>query len=150
MDAYVVIGDANSFKSSTVRALTGCRIRGVRELVQRGVVMNTFVQLSSLQEGSNWKSPKDFVREVRQSRANSVIVALRGLQHRRRPDANVYLDEFVRAGWNIKGVALLHCPSFNLTASVPPGALFRFPSGGQPHYYANELAARVRKKFGWA
>ena len=149
MDAYVVIGDANSFKSSTVRALTGCRVRGPRELVQRGVVMNTFVQLSSLQEGSNWKPPKEFIRDVRRSGANSVIVPLRGLQHRRRPDANDYLAEFIKAGWNIKGVALLHCPNFNLMAPVPHAARFSFPSGGTPHYYANELAAKVRKKFRW-
>ena len=150
MDAYVVIGDANSFKSSTVRALTGCRVRGLRELVQGGVVMNTFVQLSSLQEGSNWKPPKDFVREVRQSRAKSVIVPLRGLSHRGRPDANIYLDAFVNAGWNIKGIALLHCPKFSLVAAVPHAALCPFPSRGAPHHYANELAAQVRTTFGWA
>lgn len=50
MDAYIVIGGADSFKSSTVRSLTGCRVRGVRELVHGGIVMDTFVQISSLQE----------------------------------------------------------------------------------------------------
>ncbi len=150
MDAYIVIGDANSFKSSTVRALTGCRVRGVRALVQRGVVMQTYVQLSSLQEGNRFLKPLDFIREVRKSGANAAIFPLRALRHRGRPDANEYLHEFVKAGWNIKGVAVLYSPDFQLTVPLSRASVFDLPSEGDPHYYANVLASKIRTKFKWA
>ncbi|CAD15629.1 hypothetical protein [Ralstonia pseudosolanacearum] len=149
MDAYIVIGDANSFKSSTVRSLTGCRIRGVRDFVQGKIVMSTFVQLSSLQEGPNYIAPREFIREVNKSGARSTIFPLRASPHRGRSDANVYIQEFVKAGWKIKGVAILHSPNFQLIARLPASCIFHYHPGSDPLYYANQLASQVRKDFGW-
>ncbi|BAP28120.1 hypothetical protein MAFF211471_03810 [Ralstonia solanacearum] len=149
MDAYIVIGGADSFKSSTVRSLTGCRVRGVRELVHGGIVMDTFVQISSLQEKRPSIAPLDFIKEVRKSGARSVILPLRALAIKPKPDANSYIREFVKYGWNIKGVAILNSPNFQLTVPLPANSVFRYPPGINPLYYANQLASQVRKDFGW-
>lgn len=150
MDAYIVIGDADSFKSSTVRSLTGCRVRGVRDLVRGGVVLPTYVQLSSLQEGDSPIQPRDFIKTVHKARAKAAIFPLRARQHRGRPDANAYIQEFIKAGWNMKGIALLHSPGFQLAVpTLPKAAVFIYPSKGHPHYFANDLASEVRRDFGW-
>lgn len=150
MDAYIVIGDADSFKSSTVRSLTGCRVRGVRNLVRGGVVLPTYVQLSSLQEGSLPIQPRDFIATVSNARAKAAIFPLRANPHLGRPDANAYIQEFIKAGWKMKGIALLHSPGFQLTVpKVPKAAVFSYPSAGSPHYFANDLASKVRQDFGW-
>lgn len=149
MDAYIIVGDANSFKSSTVRSLTGCRVRGLRDLVQSNVVMKTYVRLSSLQEGGSPIDPHDFVREVQKSGAQSVIFPLRAMSHRKRLDANAYISECIKAGWNIKGIAILDSPNFQLTAAPPGNRVFKYAGGGVPLYYANHIAAQVRRDFGW-
>ncbi|WP_197337936.1 hypothetical protein [Ralstonia solanacearum] len=110
----------------------------------------TYVQLSSLQEGSSPIQPRDFIKTVHGAGAKAAIFPLRALQHRGRLDANAYVWEFIKAGWKIKGIALLHSRGFELTVpQVPQAAVFNYPSEGSPHYFANDLASRVRKAFGW-
>lgn len=150
MDAYVIIGDANSFKSSTVRSLTGCRVRGVREILHPGGgVVETFVQISSLQEGNNPITSNAFIQEVGQSGAKAVIFPLRALMHRGRADANSYIQDFINSGWQVIRVAVLHSPGFTLTVPLSPGVVDSYPAGLTPRYYANELASQVRQNFGW-
>ncbi|MDC6286803.1 hypothetical protein ACQCQP_24800 [Ralstonia pseudosolanacearum] len=111
--------------------------------------MDTFVQISSLQEKSPSIAPRDFIKEVEKSGARSVIFPLRALPKNGQPDANGYIREFVKFGWNIKGVAILNSPNFQLMVKLPESNVFHYQPGSNPLYYANQLASQVRKDFGW-
>ena len=150
MDAYVVIGGPKSLKSSVIRCLTGCRICGPREFkMVGGAVRNTYVQISSLQEGRPGMTARQFVSRVTRYKTAAVILTLRVRAHRAHPDADSYLAHFINvAGWRIAGVALLNENTNTLLTPLPRGivSVYTFTPSAP---VVNQLAAQVRKKFRW-
>ena len=146
IEVYLVIGEQNSGKSSTISALTG-----VRKLEPKWRMLyvagasneHTFVHPRSLQEYP--KTPSDFVKEVRAAKVKKVIVALR--EHRRGvkyPDAQGYADHFEKkAKWIIVAQASLNGASPVTTRLVGPIAKVK----GHPRA-TNETAADIRKIWG--
>jgi hypothetical protein len=149
MNAYVIVGDDDSFKSSTIRSLTGCRIRGPRKFNISGKITETFVQLSSLSEVNNLITPANFIEEVEAKDVEACIFPLRAMMYRGRPDANSYLNLFIAHGWNIKGLAVLHSPGFTLKVTSTPTNISLYPTINNPKYYSNEIASKVRSQFLW-
>lgn len=129
MDAYVIIGENDSGKSSVTRCLTGSgsgKIRN-RPIAKRcHTIINVYVHLSSLQEDyKRIKNPADFVRQVNRENCDAVLFSLwphgRGGGNKR-PDADTYLRHFVDvAGWKIVKVACLGS-SIDITATLSNGA----------------------------
>ena len=109
---FIVIGKSGSRKSSTIRALTGIgnkrRVLQIRTSDKKTI--NVFVCHTSLQEVK--MTPEYFVEEVENHEDNpeSVLVALRNnaSQNRKYPNAEEYISYFIKAGWQIAGVASLH------------------------------------------
>lgn len=138
---WAVIGNTNTHKTSTIRALTG--VRGVEESwhvqYNPGGNVTTYVHPPGLQEIR--VSPKRFVEKVNKAGARRVIVALRHKASRGHPNAVDYLVFFRREGWDIAGHAVLGA-----------GALLRGFGKGIPIAKAkdtpsNGIAARLR--LGW-
>jgi hypothetical protein len=136
------VGDANTRKTSTIRALTGVgRIQRHWDISyeERGPAP-TYVHPPGLQEIDI--SPEDFVRQVDGAAVEHVIVALRYDQTRGYPDAAEYFRAFRRAGWNVAGHAVLGrdtaLPGFGQGIAVP----------NAPTLPPNEIADQLRAAWG--
>jgi hypothetical protein len=111
MDAYIVIGNANTRKASVVRSLTGCFNRSVREILplDAATPMRLYARVGSLQDTRT--APADFVDEVARSRCLAVLCCLspnsRPDEPGVYPDAQAYLDHFTAAGWKLRSIAVL-------------------------------------------
>lgn len=149
MDAYVVIGGKRSYKSSTIRSLSGSRIFGVRPYaIPPKKITPVFVYLSSLQEGDGIQ-PADFERLVKATDATACLFPLHPQGRGKFPDADAYLKYFIGKGWRIRRVAILNSTTSPLhTTALAPGSVRLFPPGPPP-IAVNQLAADVRSHFGW-
>ena len=111
MDAYVLIGNANTRKASVVRSLTGCFNRSVRDILplDANAAVRLYARVGSLQDTRT--RPADFVNEVARARCNGVLCCLspnaRPDEPSLYPDAQAYLDHFRAAGWRLCSIAVL-------------------------------------------
>lgn len=146
MNAYVIIGDANTRKSSILRCLTGCFNRSDRDiLLSSGRQIRVYARVSSLQESKT--TPQDFLKEVRLRGCSDVVFCLwpdaNPKAPGRFPDSDSYIKFFRQAGWVFKGAAILG------NTRIAPGVknVCRVPSvRTQP---INVSAQLVRTQFGW-
>lgn len=146
MEAYVIIGDANTRKSSVLRSLTGCFNRSNRDIaIATGSILQIYARVSSLQESET--TPSDFIAEVSGTGQKSVVFCLWQLPNPKDPllypDANSYIAALSAVGWKFHAAAVLG--SASLACSVPNTAHFRNVLA-QP---INVSAQLVRAHFGW-
>src|SRR5262245_50581674 len=120
VNVYAVIGGGDTRKSSSVRALTGVGQRKAVAVATVTGAMQTFVQISALQESEI--SPGDFVHDMNSGGHQNILVTLRdaplhkGGAHY--PSGSDYIQEFIRAGWNIHQVVVLG--AHHLSYALPP------------------------------
>lgn len=146
MDAYILIGNANTRKTSVTRSLTGCFNRSVREIqLQSGKPVRFYARVGALQ---NTRTTLDeFTQEVQRSRCDAVLFSLLpNAVHTDLmdyPDAQAYVAGLRERGWRIKGVAVLG----------QDGGGVRAPNLRQyvqaPAAPVNLTARDVRAQFGW-
>jgi len=111
MDAYILIGNANTRKASVLRSLTGCFNRSVRDILplDATVPLRLYARVGSLQDART--RPTDFVDEVAKARCNAVLCCLspnaRAEEPSLYPGAQAYLDQFKAAGWQVRSIAVL-------------------------------------------
>jgi hypothetical protein len=111
MDAYVLIGNANTRKASVLRSLTGCFNRSVREILplDAAAPMRLYARVGSLQDTRT--TPAGFVNEAARTRCTAVLCCLspnaRPDGPSLYPDAQAYLDHFRAAGWQLRSIAVL-------------------------------------------
>lgn len=144
MDAYVIIGEPNTRKSSVMRSLTGCFNRSIRDIrLLSGQQIQIYARVSSVQESKT--TIQDFINEVRLTQCGHVMLCLwadaNPYNRASFPDALAYLSAFHAAGWNIVKVAVLG----NAQAIYPNQAVFR----GSQLDPINVTAHAVRLHFGW-
>ena len=146
MDAYILIGNANTRKTSVIRSLTGCFNRSVRDVqLQSGRPVRFYARVGALQ---NTRTTLDeFVQEVNRSRCDAVVFSLLPTAVQTDlmdyPDAQAYVAGLRERGWRIKGVAVLG----------QDGGGVRAPNLRQyvqaPSAPVNLTARDVRAQFGW-
>ena len=106
LDIYILAGITNTGKSCTVRNITNRPRQCVMDIT---INLKIYCKVQSLQEAK--KSPKDFIELVRKKylpkNISAVLVPLRTDITRNMPEADFYIDEFKKCGWNIKYVAEL-------------------------------------------
>jgi len=135
-----VIGEANTRKSSTIRALTGAgkSRQSNWNVTYTNGMHSTYVQLHGLQEAG--RTEHQFITDVQKAGANYVITALRarGRMHGTTffNDAATYLVAFQNAGWTILPIAELVC-----IGRQPESTLATYNSRLPPIHAANTLAA---------
>lgn len=147
MDAYILIGNANTRKTSVVRSLTGCFNRSVRDIqLQSGKRPQRFyARVGTLQLTRT--SVEEFVQEVNRARCEAVVFCLSPTAHKtdleEYPDAQAYVSALRERGWRIKGVAVLGQDGGGVRATN----LRQYTQA--PTAPVNVTARDVRAQFGW-
>jgi len=148
MDAYLIIGNPNTRKSTLVRSLTGCFNRSVRDILPVGgkAAFRLYARVGSLQDTRT--TPEAFVAEVARTRCAAVLCCLAPSAHPNDPglypDAQAYVAQFKAQGWRIRSVVVLgqngggvRTPNLLQLAQAPTAPI-------------NVTAHAVRTHFGWA
>jgi hypothetical protein len=147
MDAYILIGNANTRKTSVVRSLTGCFNRSVREIQLQGSQrpQRFYARVGTLQVTRT--TIDEFLQEVSRSRCEAVVFCLSPTAHNTDketfPDAQTYVAALRERGWRIKGVAVLGQDGGGVRA---PNLRQYILAPTQP---INVTARDVRAQFGW-
>jgi len=144
-DIFIILGDRNTRKSATIRALTGAFQKGLYQVATRGGNIDIFVQISSLQESRI--SPQDFISEVSQNHYQSVLVSLWISNGNGQPNGHTYIQDFLHVGWNIREIVILGVN--NLPTNLPqntPTPTFILHSRTLP---ANQIASQIRGLWQW-
>lgn len=146
MDAYLLIGNPHTRKSSLLRSLTGCFNRSVRDIErQQGGALRLYVRVAALQESRT--AVDAFLDEAQRSRCPAVAFSLwpeaNPLDPERYPSADRYLDRLRAAGWQFRRIAVLGAHPYQPRL---PGVA-RFPNVlTQP---INATAHGIRQHFEW-
>ena len=147
MDAYILIGNANTRKTSVVRSLTGCFNRSVRDIQLQSSKrpLRFYARVGTLQITRT--SIEDFIQEVTRSRCEAVVFCLSPNAHTTDletfPDAASYVAALRERGWHIKAVAVLGQDGGGVRA---PNLRQYILAPTQP---INVTARDVRAQFGW-
>ena len=147
MDAYILIGNANTRKTSVVRSLTGCFNRSVRDIqLQSGRrPLRFYARVGSLQ--STRTSLEAFLAEVARARCDAVLFCLSPGANKtdleEYPDASTYVEALREKGWRINGVAVLGQDGGGVRAAN----LRQYTQA--PTAPINVTARDVRAQFGW-
>lgn len=161
---WVVVGDGDTRKSATVRALTG-----VSKAEQHWQVaysgwgnQRTYVELSGLQEQQPvYCQPRDFIDRVEAAGVDYAILALRHNAVRHRPDAATYISAFIKHHWQLEHIGItganygpsttplaMYLPRVTfVTPQVPRTAATRVATGAMV-MPPNEIAGQLRPPFG--
>jgi hypothetical protein len=115
MDAYVIVGDANTRKSSVLRSLTGCFNRSIRDIILLNeTAIKIYARVSSLQDSKT--EPRDFITEVQKTGQKNVIFCLWPHANPNDsvlyPDASEYIATFVKVDWRFQASAVLGSSTF--------------------------------------
>jgi hypothetical protein len=147
MDAYLVIGNPNTRKSSLLRSLTGCFNRSVRDMMPLGGkhAVRLYARVGCLQDTQT--SAEAFFAEVARARCAAVLCCLapsaHGTHPDQYPDALAYLEAFKAQGWQVRAIAVLGQNG----GEVRGPNLRQFPQASTAPI--NVTAQAVRSHFGW-
>jgi hypothetical protein len=144
-NVFVVLGDPDTRKSATIRALTGAYRRRGWEVATQAGNLDIFVQISSLQESRI--APQNFVTQ--NENWTNILVCLWVSSGNGQPDGLQYIRTFINNGWTISQIVVLGAGANNLPYRLPtglPNPLFIPNSGATP---ANQIAHQIRGQWGW-
>ena len=147
MDAYLVVGNSNTRRSSVIRSLTGCFNRSLRDIVPASgaAPLRLYARAGALQDTKT--SPDDFVAEAERLRCDAVLCGLNASTYPGAPpdlpDAQAYVAAFRAAGWRIRAIAVLGQNAGGLRGP----AVRQFAQA--PVAPITATAADVRAHFGW-
>ncbi len=147
MDAYLIIGNTHTRKSSIVRCLSGCFSRSLRDIQLRDgkTQLRLYARAGSIQETR--KTPDEFLAEVPRARCAAVLCCLlpeaQPNEPELYPDASTYVARFKAAGMRIRAIAVLGQNAGGLRGPH----LRQFPQA--PTAPVNLTASEVREFFGW-
>ncbi len=147
-DIYIIIGGKNTRKSSTIRALTGAHSKGIYQIKTANNVLDTYVQISSLQESKI--TPQDFIKTINSSNANHVILSLWINASKKyvnqHPHGVNYIDEFIKAGWEIKQITVLGAANLPNLPNNAPHPNYIQNAQNMP---SNQIASQIRSIWNW-
>lgn len=147
MDAYIIIGNANTRKASLVRSLTGAFNRSVRDIQLQGAKrpQRFYARVGTLQDTRT--TIEQFTTEATRARCEATLFCLSPTANKNEgidlPDAATYVAALRELGWRIKGVAVLG----QNDGGVRAPNLRQYPYA--PAAPVNVTAREVRAQFGW-
>ncbi len=165
MKVYLVIGDPNMGKTSVMRHLVAftkgtrkslltkkLRVKHVNATIDIDI---SFYSYQALQESGI--CPQKFIQFVKKQpkQPSNLILALRLKKTKANknypacPDADAYIQAFIKAGWTIsKSVVLDDSGNAKYPARWKARSVLSRPAQGNPTP-TNQLAANTRNHFGW-
>ena len=146
---FVILGDANTRKSSAVRALTGVPRRKEVTVATNGGNIDVFVQISSLQESE--VLPDAFISEMAEKEVKNVLVTVWISSLFKNdvvyPPGSEYLGAFAAVGWRIRQIVVLGTDTVpDAMPTDSPTPVFFPLSSITP---VNRTAAEIRSHWGW-
>ncbi len=147
MDAYLVVGNANTRRTSVIRSLSGCFNRSLRDILLRDAdkPIRIYARVGALQETRT--TPEAFIAEVGRLRCEAVLCCLSASAYSTGgddyPDARSYVARLKEQGWRIRAIAVLGQNAGGLKA----GNLRQLPQAGTNPI--NITASEVRALFNW-
>ena len=146
---YAILGEDNTRKSSTIRALSGAGQHRPMDIQTRAGMISVYIQISALQE--SMIQPQAFVQLVAAGRYPNVLVASRIAPLRKRgqlfSSGVAYLAAFAAAGWAFHQIVLLGTTT--PPAGLPRATLPPFPVPQAAIIPANQIAAALRATWSW-
>jgi hypothetical protein len=159
-NVYAILGESNTGKSTTVRALTGVSQRSHPWSVATSptVNINFYIQMKALQEDDI--KPQDFLNKIANHNhystknghrpVNDILIPLRISGIKGYPDGIDYLKHFASVGWTVRQIVVLGAatsPS-GLAALVPKHRihLISYLHTMPP---ANKIASYIRGWWSW-
>ena len=161
-NVYAILGDSNTRKSSTVRALTGAPMQYDAWSVATSPAGNidVYVQIQALQEAKI--NAPDFVKKIADvdqyritrgfSPISDILIPLRILGVNGFPDGTDYLQHFAQMptpGWNIHQIVVLLGAAALPIVSLPAGVLARQIPSYSTTMPANLIASHIRGWWNW-
>jgi len=142
-NVFVVLGGRDTRKSTTIRALTGARIRREWQVATQNGNIKIFVQISALQESKI--EPQRFIQET--ARYPNILVCLWISRGNRQPNGLEYIQAFIKKRWPISQIVVLGVRSlpYDLPGSLP-NPYFIDNSKEIP---ANQIAHQIRRRWRW-
>ena len=142
-NVFIVLGDINTRKSVTIRALTGVYNKRVMQVATQAGNIDIFVQIQSLQESEI--TPQNFLTEI--ANRTNVLVPLWVSPGKGQPDGLQYIKTFINNGCTISQIVVLGTNNlpYNLPAGLP-NPLFIPNSRTIP---PNKIAHQIRRHWGW-
>jgi hypothetical protein len=140
---FVILGDKNARKSSTIRALTGSYNFGPCQIGTPDGEISVFVQIRALQEAEI--PPQDFVDGTKGYAY--ILVPLRISGCRGMPDGLQYIQTFLEAGWLVANIAVLGTD--NLPYHLPAGLPVPLFIPNSAVVAANGTANTIRGAWNW-
>lgn len=153
-NVYIIMGEKNMRKSSTMRGLTGVYQQNVYDITHtNGNVRKTFVNVSSLQEADFTESEfVNFMNNNITKQYDDIFISLRinGFKHPK-SDRNLnsgddYIKYFKNVGWNVIEIVEFQDSNNIIPIGNTVTTLTIYNTGSMP---ANSVAKIVRKKFKW-
>lgn len=145
VNVYLLMGDKNTRKSSSIRCLTGMRIKNICEieLITKEEI-KVYAMLQALQEAK--VEPKSFIKMVKKEKYSNVLVPLRIEKANNCPAGSEYVKEFLDAGWNVMPVIVLGTGKlpYQLASNLVPE--FIKASAKSPN---NSNVKQIKGKWGW-
>lgn len=143
VEAYVMLGNHNVRKSSSVRALTGAGSRGQRTVATNAGNIDVWTEIRALQENSITSS--QFITTVTNSGVKYTLFPLRIDQLGQFQRGASYIQDFIAAGWMIRDIVVLGAAAQGLPAGTPnPNFIPQSPVTP-----ANRIAAQIRAWWAW-
>ena len=144
---WLLVGEANTRKSSTVRSLLGLGKTGVVEVeFLSGAVLPIWGAIRAAQEHP--LSPTELLAVLNEnvSTVPNVLLPLRYDPAKRQPSAEVYVKALLKDGWIVRYVVSFGEParSWLKTSGLP---YIEVPKSTSTP--CNTVAAHVRATFGW-
>ena len=136
---FIIIGKPNSHKSSVMRCLTGCRDKKNNwKLSMIGGDEIFYIKTSSPQEQSRLGiTPQQMVDFLLLLKESNIMLALQSNSVSLQPNGNIYLREFIKAGFDIQDIV-----SFDEHAELENLKYHFFDTNTET---SNATASKVRK-----
>ena len=143
---FIIMGDRDTRKSSTIRNLTGAYNRKLYQVETiQGNIIDIFIQVSSLQESRI--SPQEFLQEMNRENYQNILLSLWISEGNNQPNGLTYIQHFINANWSIHEIVILGIN--NLPYQLPqncPNPNFISNSKIIP---ANTIASKIRRWWQW-
>jgi hypothetical protein len=153
---HIIIGDANTRKSSLLRCLTGCSSSNTTVKVTQasGKVIDVYCKIRSLQEKTQKNppqnlNPQQFIQEIKNlpNTPTDIAITLRVKPTNGCLGFGAYLNAFSAIGWSVVNVALLENSSNISQSSISASNVVSVPnSKTQP---TSQTSSHVRQAWKW-